>query len=272
MGSCLKGVIFGMNKHEPFKGDFEEKNKKSKQEKSADDMKEKEYTSILEGERDYNMENMGEKEEQQKSEEERTEMDEEVDKEDSEGPENIFERAERKEGGDQETLEEIRESMEALKKEKEELMNKMIRLQADFDNYRKRMKTEKEELVKHVNFEFIKKILPVIDNMERALASAEKKSDGVVEGLEMILRQFKEVLESEGVVPVESIGKVFDPALHEAVMTEENEEYPPGTVIEELQRGYKMENRILRPSMVKVSEEKKISSEEAEKAEEDDIE
>lgn len=208
--------------------------------KKREEAEDQESTSLLGGEKSHNMENM----EEEKKDEEAT----------SESVENGEE-------GDKQSLEELKHNLEALQKEKEDLMNKLMRLQADFDNYRKRMKAEKGEVEKFANFEFMKKILPVIDNLERALTSAEKSDDGVIEGLEMILRQFKEVLESEGVTAISSAGKAFDPALHEAVLTEESEDFSPGTVIEELQKGYLMKDKVLRPSMVKVAVEKKDSTE-----------
>jgi len=208
--------------------------------KKREEAEDQESTSLLEGEKSHNMENM----EEEKKDEEAT-----------------SESVESGEEEDEQSLGELKQNLEALQKEKEDLMNRLMRLQADFDNYRKRMKAEKEEVEKFANFEFMKKILPVIDNLERALTSAEKSDDGVIEGLEMILRQFKEVLESEGVTAISSAGKAFDPALHEAVLTEESEEYSPGTVIEELQKGYLMKDKVLRPSMVKVAVEKKDSTE-----------
>ena len=221
---------------------YEERREKSWEQdsKKQEETGEKENTSLLEGEKSHNMEDM---------------------EEEKEVGETTSESVESSEEGDKQSLEELKQNVEALEKEKEELTNKLMRLQADFDNYRKRMKAEKEELQKFANFELMKKMIPIIDNMERALASAEKSDDGVIEGLEMILRQFKEVLESEGVTAISSAGKAFDPALHEAVLTEESEECSPGTVIEELQKGYLMKDRVLRPSMVKVAVEKKDSSE-----------
>ncbi len=149
--------------------------------------------------------------------------------------------------------EDLSDELLRLQQENEELKNRLVRLQADFENYRKRVRAEKEELVEYANCELIKKILPVIDNMERACSASQQGAEGLIEGLEMITKQLREILEKEGLEPIECQGKPFDPPCHEAVMQEESPDHPPGTVIEELQKGYRMKDRVLRPSMVKVS-------------------
>jgi len=147
----------------------------------------------------------------------------------------------------------LQQKVNQLEQEKEELMNRLVRLQADFDNYRKRTRVEKEELEKQANFNLIQRLLPVIDNLERACQTSGENSEDIREGVQMVTRQFKEILEKEGVTPIECPGEPFDPNCHEAVMVEDSSEHPPNTVLDELQKGYKMKDKVLRASMVKVS-------------------
>lgn len=149
----------------------------------------------------------------------------------------------------------IQARIEELEQEKQELTNRLLRLQADFDNYRKRMRMEKEALEEYANFNFIKKLLPVVDNLERASSASCEAKESIVEGLALISRQLNEILAREGVVPMNCQGKPFDPNYHEAVFQEKSPEYGPGIVLEEIQRGYLMKEKILRVSMVKVSSE-----------------
>jgi len=150
-------------------------------------------------------------------------------------------------------LDMLRRQIDILEQEKEELMHRLLRLQADFDNFRKRTRAEKEEMVDYAAFDLVCRLLPVIDNLERACVSTETCSQGLVEGIVMITRQFKDLLEKEGVKAIECKGKTFDPAYHEAVMREESSDHAPDTVVDELQKGYMIKDRVLRPSMVKVA-------------------
>lgn len=161
----------------------------------------------------------------------------------------------REEAAEEINIDELKQKIQQLEQEKEELINRLLRLQADFDNYRKRVRAEMEELESYANFNLIRKLLPVLDNMERACAVSGECSEGILEGVQMILRQFKEILKKEGVVPIECEGEPFDPSCHEAVMKEKREDVPPNTIVEELQKGYRMKDKILRASMVKVSSE-----------------
>lgn len=142
-----------------------------------------------------------------------------------------------------------------LERENGAIMNRLLRLQADFDNYRKRMRAEKGEMIATANFNLIQKLLPAIDNLERALSALQEAPDGIKEGLEMVKKHFMEILFSEGVTPIEGNGEPFDPHFHEAVLMEEGSAHPPGTVVEELQKGYIMHDRVLRASKVKVAAE-----------------
>lgn len=153
-------------------------------------------------------------------------------------------------------LEQLQQKISELEQEKEDLNKRLLRLQADFDNYRKRSRAEKEDLSNYALFELLQRLLPVIDNLDRACVSAENNPDSVVEGVNLIARQLKELLGKEGLKEIECKGKPFDPQCHDAVLSEESGEHPPNTVVDELQRGYMMKDRVLRPSMVKVAVEK----------------
>ena len=133
--------------------------------------------------------------------------------------------------------------------------DKLLRLRADYDNLRKRIKREREEFELNANCDLVSRLLPVVDNLERALAAnASGGTEGVLrEGLVMIQRQLTAQLREVGLVAIETVGQNFDPNLHDAVATDSASEYPANTVIEEMQRGYLFQERVLRPAMVKVS-------------------
>ncbi|KAL6988617.1 hypothetical protein U1Q18_014370 [Sarracenia purpurea var. burkii] len=141
---------------------------------------------------------------------------------------------------------------EELSYEKE----RILRISADFDNFRKRTERERLSLVTNAQGEVVENLLPVLDNFERAKAQIKVETEGeekITNSYQSIYKQFVEILESLGVVPVETIGKPFDPLLHEAIMREESIEFEEGIVIEEYRKGFKLGERLLRPSMVKVS-------------------
>lgn len=152
-------------------------------------------------------------------------------------------------------VEKLEQKIAVLEQENGDIKNRLLRLQADFDNYRRRMRAEKEGMVTLANFNLIQKLLPAIDNLERALSALQEGSGGIKEGLEMVKKYFMEILFSEGVTPIQSRGEPFDPHFHEAVLMDEDSDYPPGTVVEELQKGYIMHERVLRASKVKVATE-----------------
>jgi len=151
-------------------------------------------------------------------------------------------------------LEKLEARVEVLKQEKEEVTEMLQRVKADFDNYRKRAQKEKEQAGFKALFDFIYKLLPIIDNIDRALENArrEKVGETFIEGMEMIKKQLKQVLEQEGVAHIEAEGSEFDPSLHQAVMKTEEGEGENNTVVEVFQEGYVMQERVLRPAMVKV--------------------
>jgi molecular chaperone GrpE len=157
-----------------------------------------------------------------------------------------------------ETNERIKQLEEALAaKEAEAAANwdKFVRERADLENYRKRVQKEKEELLKYGNESLILEILPILDNMERALAHASEESqEGVVEGVRLTHGMLLATLKKFGVVPLEvDRGAAFDPALHHAVHQVESDELPPNTVSEVFQKGYLLNDRLLRAAMVVVA-------------------
>ncbi|AFQ45834.1 nucleotide exchange factor GrpE [Desulfosporosinus meridiei] len=131
----------------------------------------------------------------------------------------------------------------------------MLRLQAEFDNYRKRTQKEKTEIIKYASERLISELLPVLDNFERAASSAQVNPDfnAFSQGIDMIYRQLQTALNKEGLKAIEAAGQPFDPNLHDAVLRVESDEHPENTVVEELQKGYYLKEKVLRPSMVKVS-------------------
>jgi len=154
-----------------------------------------------------------------------------------------------------ESPEALRQALSAKTQEAERLQDRLLRLQAEFENYRKRMAREKAEFLKFAHEELILEFLPVLDNLERALAAAraEAGSTPLLEGIEMIARLFRSVLEKAGVKPMETVGERFDPAYHEAVAQVEASPGDANLVVEEIRKGYLLEGRVLRPAMVKVS-------------------
>lgn len=129
------------------------------------------------------------------------------------------------------------------------------RTRAEFENYRKRMERERADLLRQAGFEVVKEVLPVLDNLERAiLASESSPEEQFRAGVEIIHRQFKEILTRMGLTEVESEGKPFDPHLHEAVSRVETSDHPEGTVVEVFQKGYSFKDRLVRPAMVAVAQ------------------
>jgi len=141
---------------------------------------------------------------------------------------------------------------EALRKEIADLRDRSMRTLADFDNFRKRAERERQELRRYALAEPLREILPIADNLERAL-SAGGSAEDLKRGVDLILRQLHELLRRLGVREVAAVGEPFDPALHEAVAREESDLVQTPTVAETLVRGYKLHDRLLRPAMVKVA-------------------
>lgn len=166
-----------------------------------------------------------------------------------------FEAAGGEEGTSAESVEELKARIEALSAQSEEYMQRLARSQADFDNFRKRTIREKEELGKYASSKLIAELIPVIDNFGRALDTRPEgeASESFVKGVEMIYRQFDSVLQAEGLTTMETVGQPFNPEFHQAVMQVESDEHEEGIVVEELQKGYMLKDKVLRPAMVKVS-------------------
>lgn len=135
-----------------------------------------------------------------------------------------------------------------------DLSNRLLRTQADFENYRRRTAKEREDLIAYANQRLLISFLPVLDNLDRALSAPKVEGDEKLrQGVELTARSFREILSKEGVIAIEAVGTPFDPNLHEAVMTVESDEHEDGLVVAEFQKGYKLADRIIRPSMVQVS-------------------
>lgn len=152
-------------------------------------------------------------------------------------------------------LEEILEKYNNKIAEYEELSNRYVRLQADFNNFKKRTEKEKESLYQYASQEIITSLLPVMDNFDRALKVDAKETnvENLYKGVEMVHKQLIESLQANGLEEINSVGEKFDPNYHHAVAQEESEEYEENVVIEVFLKGYKVKDKVIRPSMVKVS-------------------
>ncbi len=138
--------------------------------------------------------------------------------------------------------------------EKKELFERLVRKQAEVENIRKRVEREKEDFLQHATMGLIRALLPTLDALERGLKHREASiPEKYYTGMELIHRELLEVLKRAGLAPVESEGKIFDPHVHQAVETVETDKFDDHTVVEELQRGYKLKHRLLRPAIVKVA-------------------
>lgn len=149
-----------------------------------------------------------------------------------------------------------KEKKDPLKEKIQELQDKYVRQVAEFDNFRKRTDKEKSQMFEQGQANVLEKILPVVDNFERGLASSPEDEQGkaFADGMNMIYKQLMKQLEDLGVTPIEALGQEFDPNLHNAVMQVASEEYESGVVAQELQKGYKFHDTVLRHSMVAVAE------------------
>lgn len=143
--------------------------------------------------------------------------------------------------------------IEKKDREIEELNNRLLRLQADFINYRKRAEKERENTINYAIEPFVSSLLPIIDNLERALEHQVDKDNNFYKGIEMIYDQLMKILKDNGVEEIQALSEDFDPNYHHAVFMEENESFESGKIIEVLQKGYKFKDKVIRPSMVKVA-------------------
>lgn len=156
---------------------------------------------------------------------------------------------------DAETDEETPEdsALVALRAERDTLQDQLLRARAEFDNYRRRVARENEQLRTTAAQALMRDLLPIVDNMERALSHVEDKTDGLALGVEMVMKQLTSVLSARGLEPIAAKGEPFDPHVHEALTHQPSVEYPADTVMEEFQRGYRLGDLVLRPTQVVVS-------------------
>lgn len=147
------------------------------------------------------------------------------------------------------------QEMARMQQELKQANDMMLRLAAELDNYKKRVAKERESLIKYAAQDIIIDLLPVLDNFKRAIESADKTKDfdSFIEGIKMIYKQVNDLLEKRGVRQIEAIGQTFDPTIHEAVMQLASDEHPENIVVAELQKGYMLNDRVIRPSVVAVS-------------------
>jgi len=131
--------------------------------------------------------------------------------------------------------------------------DRLLRLQADFENFRRRSRQEKDDFYKYASEQLVVALLPVLDNFALALAAEGDSLDGFKAGVQMIHRQLLDVLAAEGVTPIQAVGEPFDPARHEAVAQDGSGQHPANTVVEEFRRGYSLRDKVIRPAMVKVA-------------------
>ncbi|TQS74590.1 nucleotide exchange factor GrpE [Ornithinibacillus gellani] len=157
----------------------------------------------------------------------------------------------------EETLEDVNvlaERLAKLEQEKQEVFDRYVRLQAEFDNFKKRTQKEKEADRKYKSQDLIQEILPALDNFERALqVELTEENASYAEGMSMVHRQLIDALKSEGVEEIETVGKPFDPNVHHAVMQVEEADVESNHIVEAFQKGYMLKDRVIRPAMVKVN-------------------
>jgi len=152
-------------------------------------------------------------------------------------------------------LDAILEKLEIAERERDDYKDQLLRTMADFQNFRKRMQDEQRQIRLLANERLIIDLLPVLDNFERAIAGAEKSAspESILEGVRAIDRQFRSVLDSQKVQKVDSVGLPFDPEHHDALALVESTEHEEGTVLEEVESGYRIGDRVIRPARVRVS-------------------
>lgn len=147
----------------------------------------------------------------------------------------------------------LKKQLEEKEKEAADYKDQLLRLQADFMNFKRRSEKSKQDTIAYALESFVSDILPIIDNFERALESNEDKDSSFSEGVSLIYTDLKKLLEKNNVEKIEALNEEFDPNLHHAVFMEESEDHDENMVIEVLQTGYKIKDRVIRPAMVKVS-------------------
>ncbi|MBS3810700.1 MAG: nucleotide exchange factor GrpE [Halanaerobiales bacterium] len=151
-----------------------------------------------------------------------------------------------------ERLKEVKDELAVATEEKDQYLNQMKRLKADFVNYRNRVKKDKNKIEIRTKIDIISSLIPVIDNFERALKTVDQETE-FLSGVKMIKKQLINVLKKEGLEIIKTDGQEFDPAYHEAVMQVESDEHESGYIVEEIQKGYLVDEEVVRPAMVKVA-------------------
>jgi molecular chaperone GrpE len=148
--------------------------------------------------------------------------------------------------------------LESLKKQVSEEKDRYLRLAAEFDNLRKRTHKDRDEFIKYANKQLILELVDVFESLERGLENAGKSDnkDRLIEGMELVYKQFKDVLDKNGLTPIKAVGEKFDPYKHEAMMMTSTDECDEDTVLEEFARGYMLNNNVIRYSKVRVSKNK----------------
>ncbi|QGQ95705.1 nucleotide exchange factor GrpE [Paenibacillus psychroresistens] len=146
-------------------------------------------------------------------------------------------------------------ALEAARKLANDNHERYMRVQADYDNFRRRSRQEKEDFAKYASVKLIEQLLPIVDNFERALVASKSVKDFevLIKGIEMTAKQLDQVLESEGLKAIESVNQPFNPDFHQAIMQVDSEDHEEGTIVEEIQKGYMLKDKVIRPAMVKVS-------------------
>jgi molecular chaperone GrpE len=156
---------------------------------------------------------------------------------------------------DERTREELLAEVERLTAEAEDYKVRYLRAQADFDNFRRRSRQEKEEFATYANVKIMEELLPVLDTFEMAMKSSDSTDvKTLLTGIDMVYRQLTTALANYGLEQVASVNEPFDPNLHEGIMQVESADHPSGTVVEELRKGYRLKEKVIRPAMVKVSQ------------------
>lgn len=160
-------------------------------------------------------------------------------------------------------IEKLAHELEDEKKRSEEYLTRLKYMQADFENYRKRVDRQIEEIKKYSNERLILELLEVVDELEMALmvARSSNTAEVLVQGVEMTLKKIQKILSLEGVTPIDSLGKAFDPSKHNAVSSVEREDVEEGLIMEEIRKGYIMRDKVIRPSIVKVTVKPCVKSE-----------
>ena len=151
--------------------------------------------------------------------------------------------------------------LQAARDEAQATFGRYQRLAADFENYKRRTRQELGDRTQYANEELLRKLLPILDNLRRAMDHAPEGIDrNWFDGLKIVVRQFEDTLRAQGISTIPAVGEKFDPSKHEAIASEETDEHEEGTVVEEMQPGYRLHERVLRPTLVKVAHPRALKS------------